>query len=231
MRSGWAVRSAHPPPDCRPDGSRCAARRQNPGGGCPEHRNARWVKPDPGSPPDRLCGCPRRPPADRDLAPPAWTGAAGRPRDSGAAGRPRDSTPPATPTPRPQADLWGSAGPPRTGRGGRSGPLGGRRHDRPCYRRLLWAPGRPQAAENRPAATRLTGLPATKKAPHHGVRGLVSRLFRRRPTLPGGIPPSTIGAGGLNFRVRDGNGCDSAAMATGNRAQCGRLGRAGDLSL
>src|SRR5437764_803678 len=42
------------------------------------------------------------------------------------------------------------------------------------------------------------------------------RLFRRRPTLPGGFPPSTIGAGGLNFRVRDGNGCDSAAMATGN---------------
>ena len=43
-------------------------------------------------------------------------------------------------------------------------------------------------------------------------------IFRRRPTLPGGYPPSTIGAGGLNFRVRDGNGCDSAAMATGNLA-------------
>ena len=41
-------------------------------------------------------------------------------------------------------------------------------------------------------------------------------LIRRRPTLPGGIPPSTIGAGELNFRVRDGNGCDIAAMATGN---------------
>ena len=39
---------------------------------------------------------------------------------------------------------------------------------------------------------------------------------RRRPTLPGGLPPSTIGAGRLNFRVRDGNGCDPAAMATGN---------------
>ena len=44
-------------------------------------------------------------------------------------------------------------------------------------------------------------------------------VFRRRPTLPGGYPPSTIGAGRLNFRVRDGNGCDSAAMATGNLAQ------------
>src|SRR5688572_24336988 len=29
-------------------------------------------------------------------------------------------------------------------------------------------------------------------------------------------PHSTIGAGGLNFRVRDENGCDSSAIATGN---------------
>ena len=67
-------------------------------------------------------------------------------------------------------------------------------------------------------------LPARRdRAPRHeSGRGSVSRLFRRRPTLPGGIPPSTIGAGGLNFRVRDGNGCDSAAMATGNRAQLRR---------
>jgi hypothetical protein len=32
-------------------------------------------------------------------------------------------------------------------------------------------------------------------------------------------PHSTIGAGGLNFRVRDGNGCDPSALATGNRYQ------------
>jgi hypothetical protein len=38
--------------------------------------------------------------------------------------------------------------------------------------------------------------------------------IRRRPTLPGGLPPSTIGAGGLNFRVRNGNGCDPSAIAT-----------------
>jgi hypothetical protein len=42
------------------------------------------------------------------------------------------------------------------------------------------------------------------------------REIRRRPTLPGGLPPSTIGAGGLHFRVRNGNGCYPAAMATGN---------------
>ncbi len=49
-----------------------------------------------------------------------------------------------------------------------------------------------------------------------GFPGASIELFRRRPTLPGGLPPSTIGAGGLNFRVRNGNGCDPAAMATGN---------------
>ena len=48
--------------------------------------------------------------------------------------------------------------------------------------------------------------------------GTLSEKSRRRPTLPGGHPPSTIGAGGLNCRVRNGYGCNSAAMATGNRA-------------
>ena len=35
---------------------------------------------------------------------------------------------------------------------------------------------------------------------------------RRRPTLPGGCPPSTIGASGLNFSVRNGKRCTPAAM-------------------
>ena len=38
--------------------------------------------------------------------------------------------------------------------------------------------------------------------------------FRRRPTLPHSCPCSTIGAIELNFRVRDGNGCDLNAIAT-----------------
>ena len=50
--------------------------------------------------------------------------------------------------------------------------------------------------------------------PEEWPRALTSNEIRRRPTLPGGLPPSTIGAGSLNFRVRDGNGCDPAAMAT-----------------
>ncbi len=52
-----------------------------------------------------------------------------------------------------------------------------------------------------------------------------SKKFRRRPTLPGGLPPSTIGAGGLNFRVRHGNGCNSTAIATGNLLSTGFLPR------
>jgi len=52
---------------------------------------------------------------------------------------------------------------------------------------------------------------AKKAAP---LGGLLQGEIRRRPTLPGSLLPSTIGAGGLNFRVRDGNGCDPSAMAT-----------------
>jgi hypothetical protein len=40
-------------------------------------------------------------------------------------------------------------------------------------------------------------------------------LIRQRPTLPGGLPPSTIGAERLNFCVRYGNRCDPFAIVTG----------------
>ena len=49
-----------------------------------------------------------------------------------------------------------------------------------------------------------------------------SEKSRRRPTLPGSYPPSTIGAGGLHDRVRNGNGCFPAAIATGNLCSCHR---------
>ena len=38
---------------------------------------------------------------------------------------------------------------------------------------------------------------------------------RRRPTLPPGDPSSTIGAGGLNYSVRNGKRCFPSAMTTG----------------
>ena len=42
-----------------------------------------------------------------------------------------------------------------------------------------------------------------------------SLLFRQRPTLPGSLPPSTISAEELNFRVRNGNGWILFAIITG----------------
>ena len=39
-------------------------------------------------------------------------------------------------------------------------------------------------------------------------------FIRRRPTFPGGLPPSIISAEELNFRVRDGNGWGLSAIAT-----------------
>ena len=58
--------------------------------------------------------------------------------------------------------------------------------------------------------------PGRDNAPYLSVRGVALRIIPATTYSPRGFPPSTIGAGGLNFRVRDGNGCDSAAMATGN---------------
>jgi hypothetical protein len=44
-----------------------------------------------------------------------------------------------------------------------------------------------------------------------------NKLRWQRPTLAGTYVPTTIGAGGLNYQVRDGTGCTSSARAT-NRA-------------
>ena len=57
---------------------------------------------------------------------------------------------------------------------------------------------------------------ADKKNPARLLeRGL--KRFRRRPTLPQRSLCSTIGPGGLNFRVRDGIGWGPSGKATGNR--------------
>ena len=44
--------------------------------------------------------------------------------------------------------------------------------------------------------------------------------FRRCSTLPPRRQGSTIDAGGLNLRVRNGYGCDPSAIATGNISRC-----------
>ena len=77
--------------------------------------------------------------------------------------------------------------------------------------------GRRQGAPPRADLERLHRRPL---GPHNARRAASRRPFssknRRRPTLPGGCPPSTIGAGGLNFSVRNGKRCFPAAMTTGN---------------
>ncbi len=42
-----------------------------------------------------------------------------------------------------------------------------------------------------------------------------SIYIRRLPTLPHNLSCSTIGSNRLNFRVRDGNGCDPVDKITG----------------
>src|SRR5262249_36055031 len=46
-------------------------------------------------------------------------------------------------------------------------------------------------------------------------RAPLTEKNRRRPTLPGPLEPSTIGAEGLNFSVRNGKRCFPLAKATG----------------
>ena len=44
-------------------------------------------------------------------------------------------------------------------------------------------------------------------------------VTRQRPTFPLPHSSSIIGLGGLNFRVRDGNGCGPSGKATGNTVE------------
>jgi hypothetical protein len=55
-------------------------------------------------------------------------------------------------------------------------------------------------------------IPGNDEGPPKGP--LASKMSRRRPTLPPRYRDSTIGAGGLNFRVRNGTGCSPSAIAT-----------------
>ena len=154
------------------------------------------------------------PPSAPDRAgpePPPWRDDRGGAR-SGTAARYRRG-PPTTARREPTT---GSARPAR-GVPGRSSPLDGRRevHAARCRRRAAGQFGR------HPTGRRCSDDRGNAKE-RPPRRGRSSREIRRRPTLPGGLPPSTIGAGGLNCRVRDGNGCDPAAMATGNLLSIGR---------
>ena len=60
-----------------------------------------------------------------------------------------------------------------------------------------------------------------RKAQHDQPCWALACECRQRPTLPHSFPCSTIGGSRLNFRVRNGNGCDPAPMTTGKLAAWG----------
>jgi|SRR5580704_6636043 hypothetical protein len=61
-----------------------------------------------------------------------------------------------------------------------------------------------------------------EKGPDRRI-GAFWNLSRRRPTFPHSYPCSIIGPARLNFRVRDGNGCDPRGMTTGNLGKLAAL--------
>ena len=69
---------------------------------------------------------------------------------------------------------------------------------------------------HRPAATARPGSSFVRRKSEQpaSLEAGCSKRPRQRPTLPQSCPCSTIGPGELNFRVRDGNGCDPSAVAT-----------------
>ena len=156
----------------------------------------RWFPPALRSGAPRLSGEPA-PPGDPWLARPL------RPRWPEPADRPRPPLPP---------------GPARSGRSPRGAlERGGLEGMSTAYRPQALpatAPPRLRCRLNPPVPTR-EWSPA--RAGDHRDKS------RRRPTLPGNLSPSTIGAGGLNCRVRNGNGCFPTAMVTGNYGRPGTL--------
>src|SRR5690606_4884836 len=82
--------------------------------------------------------------------------------------------------------------------------------------RLGWGWGRGDVgARAKKTPEGLLGSRGSKRTSTRGRERL--NWLRQRPTLPHGLPCSTIGDEGLNFRVRDGNGWIPFSIATGKR--------------
>ena len=69
------------------------------------------------------------------------------------------------------------------------------------------------------AALPSSGPPVKRNAPRSRAPEGVSDRCRRRPTLPRPLGRSTIGAVGLNDRVRDGNGCGPYALVASENSR------------
>ena len=66
-----------------------------------------------------------------------------------------------------------------------------------------------------PSRTRTYDTAVNSRVLYRLSYGGINRI-RQRPILPGRLQPSTFGAKGLNFCVRDGNRWIPLAIATGN---------------
>lgn len=123
----------------------------------------------------------------------------------------------------------GGASAPKQARRGRAGQEEERRARAFLQKR---APRGPFCGDAR--SRRGRGAQPNKKARPGSPRGgpARTRAKRKRPLLAGGVllshglHRSTIGARGLNFRVRDGTGCASPAMAAGQQGAFSSAGRA-----
>ena len=230
-RSSYSSRSSRPaprratPPQVEGPAESGARRRRSRLGRRSSPRPSRPPRPPPDRPPEPRRS-PSRPPEPR---PP-------EPRRSPS--RPPEPRPPEPRPPRPDRS------PPRDGEplsaGGAMGvdPTG-RASERRGDRRRSDGPTTPALvavghrvgyrATVEAGSGPLVGGPRRNRPQNALERGpgapLAAFEIRRRPTLPGTLVPSTIGAGGLNCRVQNGNGCDPAAIATENRLRpCRRTG-------
>ncbi len=124
---------------------------------------------------------------------------------------------------RPAADSSGSSGssPLRRSHGLSSGYRGRRRYDRRRLPLAPWAFRVPQPCQ--PTSSICHHRTQTNEEGRSTSSGATLFMYVRRcPTLPRGPPRSTIGAEGLNFRVRNGTGCFPYAITAETLLRCHR---------
>ena len=123
---------------------------------------------------------------------------------------------------------WLPCGRPAGHRGMRSG------RDRRCrscslsratsagFRRLLLGPWASRVPQPRLSASSFNTTQTSEEGRSTITGATLFKHVRRRPTLPRGPPRSTIGAEGLNFRVRNGTGCFPFAITAETLLRCHR---------
>jgi hypothetical protein len=99
------------------------------------------------------------------------------------------------------------------------------RRRQPPASRSAWPGSRPCTPRTAVRAAWVRAPPVTPTAEAQKAKGRIKRFGpskpRQRPTLPQACAYSTIGPGELNFRVRDGNGCDiSGITARKKHSKC-----------